>query len=199
MGTRGWIYIITNKAMPGLLKIGFSTKDPLLRAKELANTGTPHTYNVEYDLLLEEPRDVEQQIHRSLSHWHENKEWFRCSVYDAIKEIRNLTNGKGLLENVRCDEYINSLSSLLEFPTTSEEITCWYYNCNERATNVFQNHNYCEDHYNVLREHHCRPLSSEQRKLNRAYSINRLKDEVSSNKPKDSALSIADIWLKNKR
>ncbi len=50
MGTRGWIYIITNKAMPGLLKIGFSTKDPLLRAKELANTGSLHAYVVEYDV-----------------------------------------------------------------------------------------------------------------------------------------------------
>jgi len=37
---KGWVYVITNKAMPSLVKVGFLTKDPGLRAKELGNTGT---------------------------------------------------------------------------------------------------------------------------------------------------------------
>lgn len=32
---RGWVYVISNPTIPGLVKIGFSTKDPLLRAEEL--------------------------------------------------------------------------------------------------------------------------------------------------------------------
>lgn len=46
---RGWVYIITNKSMPGLVKIGYTMKDPELRAAELYNTGSPHPYKVDYD------------------------------------------------------------------------------------------------------------------------------------------------------
>jgi hypothetical protein len=36
---KGWVYIISNKAMPDLVKVGFSTKDPQLRAQEFDNAG----------------------------------------------------------------------------------------------------------------------------------------------------------------
>jgi hypothetical protein len=39
---RGWIYVISNNSMPGLVKVGYSMKDPEERAKELDHTGTPH-------------------------------------------------------------------------------------------------------------------------------------------------------------
>ncbi|HPA47526.1 MAG TPA: GIY-YIG nuclease family protein [bacterium] len=44
---KGWVYIIANKAMPGLVKVGYSMKDPELRAAELNNTGSPHPYVLE--------------------------------------------------------------------------------------------------------------------------------------------------------
>ncbi len=44
---RGWVYVITNAAMPGLVKVGYSLKDPSLRARGLGNTGAPHQYEVE--------------------------------------------------------------------------------------------------------------------------------------------------------
>jgi hypothetical protein len=84
---RGWVYIITNKAMPGLVKVGFSTKDPVLRASELNHTGAPHPFEVAFDILVEEPRDVEQKVHDTLREKREGKEWFRCSVEEAIYAI----------------------------------------------------------------------------------------------------------------
>lgn len=63
---KGWVYIISNKAMQGLVKVGFSTKDPELRAAELNHTGSPYSYVVEYEMLVEEPRQIEQQTHRLL-------------------------------------------------------------------------------------------------------------------------------------
>jgi len=42
--------------MPDILKIGYSTKDPSLRAKELAGTGSPHPFRVVFDILVEDPR-----------------------------------------------------------------------------------------------------------------------------------------------
>lgn len=41
---KGWVYIIVSESMPNLLKVGYSTKDPDIRAKELENTGNPCKY-----------------------------------------------------------------------------------------------------------------------------------------------------------
>lgn len=98
---KGWVYIITNKAMPNLVKVGYSTKDPELRAEELHTTGVPHRFVVEYDVLVHEPRDIEQVAHNLLKNYHANKEWFNCSVETAIMEIRRAAAGKILLENNR--------------------------------------------------------------------------------------------------
>ncbi|MSP27118.1 MAG: GIY-YIG nuclease family protein [Methylococcales bacterium] len=83
---KGWVYIITNEAMPNLLKVGFSTKDPESRANELDNTGVPHRYVVEYNALVNEPRNVEQQAHVLFKAYHENKEWFRSHDYPQLNQ-----------------------------------------------------------------------------------------------------------------
>ena len=100
MPIRGWIYIITNKSMRGLVKIGYSTKDPALRSKELDNTGVPHKYSIVYDILVNEPRDYEKKIHSFLHDKHEGKEWFKCSEIEAIKAIRKIVGSNILIEKV---------------------------------------------------------------------------------------------------
>ena len=98
---RGWIYVLTNLAMPGLVKVGFSTKDPLIRAKELGGTGLPHPYKVAYDALIEEPRQVELGVHRELKqHW-EAKEFFRVSVDVAVEAVERvlMQQGKSVLHS----------------------------------------------------------------------------------------------------
>ena len=97
---KGWIYVISNKAMPGLVKIGYSTKDPKLRAEELDHTGSPHPYFVEYEMLIEEPFQIEQQIHKILKCDHEGKEWFRCSVEAAIIAIKKIADKSIIYEKV---------------------------------------------------------------------------------------------------
>jgi hypothetical protein len=89
MSVRGWVYVITNKAMPGLVKVGYSTKDPMLRAKELDGTGVPHAFEVIYDALVSNPREVEQKAHKLLSESREAKEWFHCSIEAALQAIRS--------------------------------------------------------------------------------------------------------------
>lgn len=100
MGVRGWVYIISNQSMPDLIKIGFSTKDPKLRAMELNNTGSPHAYVVEYDVLVTGPREVEQKVHKELrSHW-VGKEWFNCSIDTAISAIHRLAASVQIAESL---------------------------------------------------------------------------------------------------
>lgn len=86
---RGWVYVIRNKAIIGLVKIGFTTKDPILRAKEFNGTGVPFDFEVVFDALVDSPRDVEQSVHKSLAIYREGKEWFRCEVEVAVNQIRN--------------------------------------------------------------------------------------------------------------
>ncbi len=100
---KGWVYIITTKSMPHLVKVGFSTKDPELRAAELNNTGNPYPYEVAYDVLVNEPRDVEQIAHGLLKNKgvHENKEWFNCSIDIAVEAIKKASAGGIILENIQ--------------------------------------------------------------------------------------------------
>lgn len=90
---------MTNLAMPGLVKVGFSTKDPLIRAKELEGTGLPHPFKVAYDALIEDPRQVEIGVHRELKQHREAKEFFRVSVDVAVEAVERVViqQGKTLL------------------------------------------------------------------------------------------------------
>ena len=98
---KGWVYVIANPAMPGVVKVGYSTKDPELRASELNNTGAPHPYVVEYEALVEEPRDIEQRVHRKLSGDREGREWFRCSPEFAVSVIQEVIGGRTITESFK--------------------------------------------------------------------------------------------------
>lgn len=86
--TRGWVYVIVNKAMPGILKVGYTTKDSFLRAKQLSGSGVPHVPQILYEAYVEYPITVEQATHAMLMSKREGKEWFRCSKEEAITAIR---------------------------------------------------------------------------------------------------------------
>jgi hypothetical protein len=98
---KGWVYIITNKAMPDLVKVGFSTKDPEKRADELYSTGVPHRYVVEYDALVDNPYGVEQKAHKLLKNYIENKEWFRCDIIKAVAAIREAAENTIIHESIK--------------------------------------------------------------------------------------------------
>ena len=87
----GWVYVLTNEAMPGLVKIGFSLKDPTLRAEDLSKeTGIPMPFVVAYKALVVSPREVEHLVHLDLKRDRVNnqREFFRCRPFDAIECIR---------------------------------------------------------------------------------------------------------------
>ncbi len=99
---KGWVYVITNKAMPGLVKVGYSMKDPEIRAEELNHTGAPHPYQVKYEVLVEEPRAIERAVHKQLQSQGEGKEWFRCSTDEAAAAIRFVVGSGTMFENYKC-------------------------------------------------------------------------------------------------
>lgn len=95
---RGWVYIISNQAMPDIYKIGFTTKPPEIRASELSNFATPLPYKVEYEILVDNPKDLESKIHRKLFNFNikpdkkqgEGIEWFEIKLLWAVRAIEEI-------------------------------------------------------------------------------------------------------------
>jgi hypothetical protein len=48
---KGWVHIITTKAIPNLVTVGFLTKAPEVGALGLNHISNPHPYKVGYDVL----------------------------------------------------------------------------------------------------------------------------------------------------
>jgi len=142
MSIRGWVYVITNRALPGLVKIGYSTKDPSLRADELNHTGCPTPYVVEYDVLVIDPREFEQKIHASLHEVIEGKEWFRCSLSHAIHAVKSVVGENIIIEKSGCS--VESAATSQAPETQFSE--CFL--CQKQGGHLFENKWYCLEHYN---------------------------------------------------
>ena len=82
---------MSNPAMPGLLKIGRSSREPMsARVFELsAATGVPENFVVEYQALVRDELEAESRLHRQLHAFRHNKEFFAgLSPAKVILEIQ---------------------------------------------------------------------------------------------------------------
>lgn len=100
---KGWVYIISNRETPGLLRIGSSTQDPEIRAGGGDPDGAPSPCKVEYELLTENPHGLEQEVHRFLASKQEGENGFRCSVPEAVEAIRRLADNGLIAETFKPD------------------------------------------------------------------------------------------------
>ena len=86
----GWVYVITNESMPGLVKVGVTSNRPEQRAKELDETGSPTAYKVETAFLFSEAAErIEKRAHALLAdvRVRGNREWFRCLPQLAAEKV----------------------------------------------------------------------------------------------------------------
>ena len=91
----GFVYVATNKYMPGLVKIGFTDRDPIThRVPELFQTGVPSPFKTKYHAFVNEPRSLERKLHSAFSdvRAEENREFFKTSVTEVYHKIQQLTN-----------------------------------------------------------------------------------------------------------
>ena len=90
----GWVYVLTNEAMPNLVKVGYSMKDPNIRAQKLSdNTGVPLPYVVQYKALVKNPKLIEGQTHKALDKFrlNSNREFFQCDAGFVKQVVEDLT------------------------------------------------------------------------------------------------------------
>ena len=120
--TQGWVYIVTNPSLSGLVKVGYTARqDVNKRLREFDQAGLPYPYEKAYALWVVEPRELEQRVHQHLTVWRENKEWFRCSVERAQEAIDHLASAHiELLREPEPSLELNDFSDS-EWPGYSEE------------------------------------------------------------------------------
>jgi hypothetical protein len=63
---KGYIYVLTNPAMPGLVKIGRSIHGGRKRAEQIDGTGVPMPFDVYFEMTFTDPEDAELSIHETL-------------------------------------------------------------------------------------------------------------------------------------
>ena len=88
----GFVYIMSNPSMPGLIKVGRTARSPILRTKDddLSSTGIPTPFTVEYHAWFDDMWEAEKLAHKTLWDYHHGKEFFKIDVAAAIYKIENL-------------------------------------------------------------------------------------------------------------
>jgi hypothetical protein len=85
----GWIYILSNRSMRGLLKIGYTRRTVEERVKQLSNhTGVPSRFVCVYYCRVRSPEAVERAVHRLLAYYEADKEFFEVEFERAVLSVR---------------------------------------------------------------------------------------------------------------
>ncbi|WP_338638838.1 GIY-YIG nuclease family protein [Burkholderia pyrrocinia] len=88
----GYVYVMTNKSVRGLVKIGKTKHPPHQRAKGLDRAQLPYSYEVRHFVRVPDPHRVEKEVQARLAEFRETRghEWFRCSIEDAISVVEEI-------------------------------------------------------------------------------------------------------------
>jgi len=109
------VYILVNKDMPGLIKIGRTSGTARERAKKLSqSTSVPSPFEVVYETPCDQAKQLERTMHRQLAQYRRpRREFFECSVEYAISLLEHysldILNNHPL--NQKAKELLTALNS----------------------------------------------------------------------------------------
>jgi hypothetical protein len=93
----GYIYILSNLSMPGLVKVGRTDRQPEERARELGTTGVPTPFKLEFSLLVQDSVSSEAQVHQILANRgyrrSQAREFFELPLQEAIDIVQAACSG----------------------------------------------------------------------------------------------------------
>ena len=86
------VYVLTNPAMPGMVKIGKTTRDVSFRLADLYSTGVPLPFECEYAALVKDVDETEKAFHIA---FHPNRvnprrEFFNIKSEQAIILLKQM-------------------------------------------------------------------------------------------------------------
>lgn len=89
--SKGYVYILSNPSMPGLLKIGKTTRSVEQRCCELYVTGVPTPFEVVAEMKAPDCGELERYVHRALASFRvsDAREFFAVEASKAVLELEN--------------------------------------------------------------------------------------------------------------
>jgi len=87
----GYVYVLSNPAMPGLVKIGRTTRHPTDRVRELNSTSSVALpFNLEASVRTKYQNWTEKLLHQALDRYRLNqkREFFQLSADEAVAICR---------------------------------------------------------------------------------------------------------------
>ena len=87
--SEGIVYVLTNPAMPGMVKIGKTTRDVSFRLAALYSTGVPLPFECEYAALVRDVDKTEKAFHNAFEQSRVNprREFFNINPKQAINVL----------------------------------------------------------------------------------------------------------------
>ena len=103
----GFVYILTNEAMPGLIKIGLTDQDDVeLRIRGLDTSGVALPFQCYYAARVEDNKKVEKALHTAFGdvRVRSSREFFRMDPYKVkvileVLELEDVTPKKEIVES----------------------------------------------------------------------------------------------------
>ena len=86
----GWLYVLSTRESPSLLKVGMTTRSVEERVKEInAATGVPIPFGVRRCWRVSDPRGAEKLAHQTLDEFRvrDDREFFQLSFRDAVERL----------------------------------------------------------------------------------------------------------------
>src|ERR1700731_1343772 len=128
MGEIGYIYILFNPSIPGLVKIGKTERDPRERARELSQaTGVATPFEVAYTAAFADCDVAERSMHAVLEHngfrLAGNREFFEVPLPRAIDFLLDAKRRFGSPETIsQTREISDSKSSNVNFDDSDRHL-----------------------------------------------------------------------------
>lgn len=93
---KGFVYILSNPSMPGLLKVGRTARSVDGRAMELYQTGVPTPFLVEHSVFSPDCVALEADVHECMAEMRvgQGREFFRCKTGEAIQILDDALLGQ---------------------------------------------------------------------------------------------------------
>lgn len=88
-----WVYILTNPAIPDLVKIGYTSNDPYTRAGQVSRgTGVPVEYEVAWAYKCYKGERIEKEVHKYFKKQRVNptREFFKVTLEEAKQAIEQI-------------------------------------------------------------------------------------------------------------
>jgi len=99
----GIVYVLTNPAMPDIVKIGMTSRDTVeIRMKELFSTSIPLPFECEYACKVEDCNKVEKALHMAFHPYriHPQREFFKINPEQAIAILKLLDKSSDVTKEV---------------------------------------------------------------------------------------------------